>query len=896
MLNTQQQTIQLSSTETDVGKGIVFDEVSGLLYATGYTAGGLEGNSNQGVSDDAWWAAYNLDGELQTLTQFGTQLRDRAHDIITNSQGDIFLTGETSGDIDPNFDSDNQGSSDPWIARYTPDGERVWIDQFGSSGRDFSNSITLDSQGNLYITGHTEGSIAGSPNQGFTDIFVAKYDPNGEQEWVRQFGSSDREESFGIASDSNDNIYLTGTTYGSLEGQNAGENDIWLASFDADGNQRWIEQFGGNSTDHAYDITVDNEDSIYLTGFTRSVLEGGNSLSSDSWVARFNSSGNQNWIRQFNVGNVTDNVSAFGITTDDDNNVFLTGDTFRFSEDQRDAWVTQFDSEGNREDPITPPFGSADEDDVSNDITIGGNNEIYTIGQRGDDVAITESGRDDDEDDEDDDDDDDNGIPGGNRRQFILINDDEIPSSGQPNATVNLPVADNPPLTQTIFQDSLFNFDAFYDADSSELAGLGLRLHYDSSKINFNEFDDDSLLREGLLQQSSTPQDDTEDFDDDPETDRFINVVWTASVGQDDWPGETPVQLYRADFTTAPDLFTESEEEEVTTEINFTASSQPAGFELISQSAIINFDQYTYDIDGDGEINALTDGRLILRHLFGLDGEELIAGDVIGNGAIRNTAADIELFLEQGRQAFDLDGNGTAKPLTDGILLNRLMAGFTGEDLIENAIAPDATRTTAEEILNFINERGYFADFEPSPEPEPEPEPEPPLIEETTLSTNEDRETGDEIGSFNVFNLQGQPVSLSIVNGNEDNDNDDIEAFRLDFDQLTGQGRIIVLDEDEIDADLEEEFQLRIEATNANSGELLDTGTITILVNEVQQETNPFFPPPIDSTANTEELASLSEPSSVSTRSVGFDNLDASENVLFNSSSENDLTDDLTVI
>ncbi len=109
------------------------------------------------------------------------------------------------------------------------------------------------------------------------------------------------------------------------------------------------------------------------------------------------------------------------------------------------------------------------------------------------------------------------------------------------------------------------------------------------------------------------------------------------------------------------------------------------------------------DIDGNGEADALSDGLLIVRFLFGFTGDSLING-AISENATRNTAAEIEGFLQDANDnnLLDIDGNGEADALSDGLLIVRFLFGFTGDSLINGAIAENAQRNTASEIEAFL--------------------------------------------------------------------------------------------------------------------------------------------------------------------------------------------------
>ncbi len=108
------------------------------------------------------------------------------------------------------------------------------------------------------------------------------------------------------------------------------------------------------------------------------------------------------------------------------------------------------------------------------------------------------------------------------------------------------------------------------------------------------------------------------------------------------------------------------------------------------------------DIDGNGEADALTDGILLLRFLFGFTGDSLINGAVAPDATLTSSFEIESVFSTIPDTAFDVDGNGEADALTDGILVLRFLFGFTGDSLINDAVAPDATLTTSDAISAFI--------------------------------------------------------------------------------------------------------------------------------------------------------------------------------------------------
>ena len=113
---------------------------------------------------------------------------------------------------------------------------------------------------------------------------------------------------------------------------------------------------------------------------------------------------------------------------------------------------------------------------------------------------------------------------------------------------------------------------------------------------------------------------------------------------------------------------------------------------------------FSFDVDENLEAQPLTDGLLVIRHLFGFSGDSLTSGAVAG-GASRDASEAIASYLTDADSQLDIDGDGESKPLTDGLLLIRYLFGFSGDSLISGAIGDGAERDTAEEVEAYIKER-----------------------------------------------------------------------------------------------------------------------------------------------------------------------------------------------
>ena len=136
--------------------------------------------------------------------------------------------------------------------------------------------------------------------------------------------------------------------------------------------------------------------------------------------------------------------------------------------------------------------------------------------------------------------------------------------------------------------------------------------------------------------------------------------------------------------------------------INNSVQSRGAGV-LMAQAALQPLAATgALDVDGNGKYDALTDGVLTLRWLFGLSGSTLV-NNAIGSGAQRSLPADVTAWLEAHRAAFDVDDNKNSDALTDGLMILRYMFGLRGAALVNGAIGSGANRATSAAIESYMS-------------------------------------------------------------------------------------------------------------------------------------------------------------------------------------------------
>lgn len=149
--------------------------------------------------------------------------------------------------------------------------DQLWLTQFGTSSDEEARALSPDDAGGVMVAGHTLGSLGG-PNAGEEDAWVARYDGEGERLWIRQFGTSSFERVIALAADSAGGVFVTGRTEGDLGGPNAGGADVFLARYDAQGNQLWMRQFGTPQRDWANALAPDGAGGVIVAGSTMGIL------------------------------------------------------------------------------------------------------------------------------------------------------------------------------------------------------------------------------------------------------------------------------------------------------------------------------------------------------------------------------------------------------------------------------------------------------------------------------------------------------------------------------------------------------------------------------------------------------------------------------------------------
>jgi hypothetical protein len=107
-----------------------------------------------------------------------------------------------------------RGSVDAYVVKYDPSGTMLWSRQFGTDGNDVGFTVATDLDGCVLVAGYTSGDLAGLGNAGKNDVFIARFDRDGDHQWTRQVGTSGEEAAYSVTADLNGIISVAAVTFG----------------------------------------------------------------------------------------------------------------------------------------------------------------------------------------------------------------------------------------------------------------------------------------------------------------------------------------------------------------------------------------------------------------------------------------------------------------------------------------------------------------------------------------------------------------------------------------------------------------------------------------------------------------------------------------------------------
>ncbi len=395
----------------DRGLGLCVDP-QGNVYVTGTCWGGLEwGSLNvynpSSYTDQIYVTKLDTDGNEIWMKNAGVEPGsgwyndDHGQDIISDSQGNLFVTGFLSNnDATPNvayFDALQvpleANDSVAYLAKLSNDGNWQWVETFDGIHGYRDNAIGIDDEDNLYVAGgfkgtSTFGTTTLTSDDNSLDIFVAKYNNDGSFQFVVQVGDSLDDRADQICYGNDGHMYVTGefrhkVYFGTDDLNNYGgpeDKDIFVAKLTKDGVWAWATKAGSTKGgDRGIGICANDNGNIFVSGQYRGEAKFG-SIDVDAgpdstqlFVAMINPQGKWQWVLE-GGGPRHDRAASIDV---DGCDLFVTGfykesmvtDTSMLSLTSfggNDIFIGKIVDACEGMSPPPPPPGPEDEDEVFN--------------------------------------------------------------------------------------------------------------------------------------------------------------------------------------------------------------------------------------------------------------------------------------------------------------------------------------------------------------------------------------------------------------------------------------------------------------------------------------------------------------------------------------------------
>jgi gliding motility-associated-like protein len=325
--------------------------------------------TNLCYAQDLVWAKSLVGRGISTVTNLSPG-HSYAQAMAVDHHGNVYITGHSNDTVDfdpgPNEVLLKAGNDDIFIAKYDSLGTYLWANVFWSPGHNYGTKLKLDLEGNIILTGYARSYADFDPssNTAFLGnnatanyVFIAKYDANGNYIWAKEIGNNFGTFCGDMALDSNNNIFITGHFYGTIDmdpGPDTAmlvsyQTGVYTAKYDSNGNYLWANCLSGvGNLGESMSVACSPSGSVIVAGIfgntvdfdpTADTFNITANTSCDRFLMRYTNNGNFIWAKSFNVnedgGLFVDRMIK--IVIDLDENIYLTGnfkDTVDFNPGQ----------------------------------------------------------------------------------------------------------------------------------------------------------------------------------------------------------------------------------------------------------------------------------------------------------------------------------------------------------------------------------------------------------------------------------------------------------------------------------------------------------------------------------------------------------------------------------
>lgn len=318
-----------------------------VLFALAATA-----SVAQAQSDTAW---------VRTWRGPGGDARTRL--VAVTPSGDLYAAGYTMGAAD---------SGDYLVLKYSSTGDLLWLETYNgpAGGVDMVTDLAVDSDGNCYVTGHSEGANG-------ADYATIKYLSSGSTAWLRRYdGPVENDKADAVAVDNAGNVYVTGYSVGQ-----GTASDLVTIKYDAGGNQQWLHRYdGAGFIDWGHDIAVGDSGRVFVTGQSATFF-----FAYDWMTICYTSGGDTAWTRRY-AGSAGGWDEAHRLELDPAGNLLVFG-YVSTTDSLTDFALVKYDVAGDTA-WVRGYDGPAGLSDWPQDMAVDDNGDVFVCGGSGGDDTL----------------------------------------------------------------------------------------------------------------------------------------------------------------------------------------------------------------------------------------------------------------------------------------------------------------------------------------------------------------------------------------------------------------------------------------------------------------------------------------------------------------------------
>ncbi|PCC74996.1 hypothetical protein SAMN02745121_03797 [Nannocystis exedens] len=263
-------------------------------------------------SDDAFLARFDPDAGHLWSKSFHSVQYVYPHEVAFDADDNVLLAGLFVTNLDLGGGVlTGAGLADAFLGKFDPDGEHLWSLRFGDPNGQYILGMKPDAAGNVYVTGGFQGTINPGNGQltsaGAEDVFLVRYDPDGNATWAERFGAAGQQIARAMAIDGAGRVTIVGEMDGAVDFGGgpvvAPETVGFAAQFESDGTHRWSKLLGDGDTQPAA-VATDGFANVLVAGnFYETADFGGGPLTSeggaDVFLLKLAPSGAHVWSKRF---------------------------------------------------------------------------------------------------------------------------------------------------------------------------------------------------------------------------------------------------------------------------------------------------------------------------------------------------------------------------------------------------------------------------------------------------------------------------------------------------------------------------------------------------------------------------------------------------------------------